>query len=587
MKNWLRAALLSGFYGLWFLVFTWPLGTRLTTAFLADPAGDANQFVWNVWHFDQAIVWGRNPFVTNWLFYPQGTSLLMHTYTPVLGLLGLVVGNPILAVNLGLLLSATASGAGAYLLARRWVRSPVLALLAGFVFAYSPYKLQRLSQHVNLELTATVPFYVLAFLRAFEFTAGRWLPRVRSWGAVAACAGLGVLTLLSDYYVLFGLLYFSLAYAAWFGLRLGRIRWRAGRTWAGLVGLLAVSHVLVRLLRMSGLPEKSIWWGGDLVSFLMPPASSRWVYWDWAARLLHNPKVFNAPGSIENTVFIGYALPLLALLLGILRWWHRRPASARFADPGGRPLAWVLVVFLLFTIPSVRVLGHERLNLPTAALHFIPFLNNLRCPTRWIMMVGLLLPIVSFSALEAAWAGRLKPATQLGFSLLLFAVVLVEFWPRPFPLQSISAVPRAYRQVAQLPGTSLITIPLGIVDGTRQVGRFNPVQLFYQTQHHQKLPTGYISRVSPAQFASLDAEPVLHALLLAQTRPDSVVAAPGPTPAEVRDFLARYRPAAFVVEPAYRNQPVHQRLRQLLLLVPGYYYEQPVDSLVLFAPPGR
>ena len=583
MKNWLRTALLAAFYGLWFLVFTWPLGAHFTTAMLAEPGSDAGLFAWNVWHFDQAVAAGTNPFFTTWMFFPHGTSLVLHAYTPLLGLLGLVVSTPLLAVNLGLLLSAAASGTGAYLLARRWVHSPVLALLAGFVFAYSPYKLQRLSQHVNLELTATVPFYVLAFLRAFEFEPGRWWPRVRSWRAVAACAGLGILTLLSDYYVLFGLLYFSLAYAAWFGLSLGRIRWRAGRTWAALAGLLAVGHVLVRLLRMSGLTEKSIWWGGDLVSFLMPPPSSRWIYWDWAARLLHNPKVFNLPGSIENTVFIGYALPLLALALGGLRWWHRRPASARFADAAGRPLAWVLVVFLLFTIPSVRVLGHERLNLPTAALHFIPFLNNLRCPTRWIMMVGLLLPIVSFSALEAAWARHLKPTVQLALSLLLFAVVLVEFWPRPFPQQSIHAVPRAYQLVAALPGTSLITIPLGIVDGSRRVGEFKAEQLFYQTLHHKKLPTGYISRVSPEHFASLDAEPVLHALLLAQTRPDSAGAAP--TPGQVQDFLRRYQPAAFVVEPRFRGQPAHQRLRQLLL--PLGYHEQLVDSLVLFTPPGR
>ena len=582
-RRWLRITSLLLFYGLWFFVFSWPLAPHFASAFLADAAGDANQFVWNVWHFDQAAAAGTNPFFTSWLFFPQGTSLLMHTYTPVLGLLGLAVGSPILAVNLGLLLSAAASGTGAYLLARRWVHSPILALLAGFVFAYSPYKLQRLSQHVNLELTATVPFYVLAFLQAFEFAEGHWLPRVRSWRAVAACAGLGVLTLLSDYYVLFGLLYFSAAYAAWFGLRLGRLRWRNWRTWAGLAGLLAVSHVLIRLLRMSGLPEKSIWWGGDLVSFLLPPPTSRWVYGEWAARLQHNPAIFNAPGSVENTVFIGYALPLLALGLGLLRWWHRRPASARFADPSGRPLAWVLVVFLLFTIPSVRILGHERLNLPTAALHFLPLLNNLRCPTRWIMLVGLLLPIVSFSALEATWRSRLRPAAQAGLSLLLFAAVLVEFWPRPFPELSFSAVPRAYRQVAALPGSSLITIPLGIVDGTREVGRFNPVQLFYQTQHRKKLPTGYISRVSAAQFASLDAEPVLHALLLAQTRPDSAGAPP--TPNQVQHFLRRYQPAAFVVEPRFREQPAHQRLRQLLL--PLGYHEQPADSLVLFTPPAR
>ncbi|WP_092670958.1 hypothetical protein [Hymenobacter arizonensis] len=121
-------------------------------------------------------------------------------------------------------------GCRGYWLARRWIQSPWLCLLAGFVFAYSPFKLQRLTQHFNLQFTATIPVYILVFMRAFEFPEGQFLPRVRSWYAVAGCFVLGLFTVLNDYYVLFGMLYFSLAYASWYWLRLGQMRWRAGRT---------------------------------------------------------------------------------------------------------------------------------------------------------------------------------------------------------------------------------------------------------------------------------------------------------------------------------------------------------------------
>ncbi|GAB2858956.1 hypothetical protein [Hymenobacter ruber] len=571
-------------YGAFFVVFTWPLGAHFSTSFVAVPGPDTSQFFWNAWHFREAVLSGHNPFFTNWLFYPQGSSLLMHAYTPLIGVLSLLLGNEMLAINTALLLSYALSGTGAYLLARRWVKSPLLALLGGFVFAYSPYKLQRLPEHYNLVLTATVPFYILLFLRAFTFREGQFLPLVRSWRAVAGCVALGIVTLLSDYYVLFGLIYFSLAYAAWFWFGLGRIQWRRWPAWAWLVGILVASHVLIRMLHLAGLKDNGIWWGGDLVAYLLPPPTSRLMYWDWAARLAHSPKIFNLPGSIENTLFIGYALPLLALVLGIMRLTRRRPASARAQDAQGRPLAWVLVIFLLLTVPSLRILGHERLNLPTALLHFVPFFNNIRCPTRWIMMVGLLLPIVSFSALEAAWQGRLRPAGQVGLTVLLAAIILAEFWPRPYPRQSTASIPAVYVEVAKLPGTTLIPIPLGILDGNRQVGHLEAGEMFYQTLHRKKLPVGYLSRVSPALFALLDQDAVLRPLLRLQTNPDTVQPAP-PTARQLRAFFHKYDPAAFVISPAYRDQSIHAYLRQLLQ--PYGYREQLVGGYVLLAPPAK
>ncbi|AIZ62849.1 hypothetical protein PK28_02605 [Hymenobacter sp. DG25B] len=578
MKYWLRLALVTGFYVLLFVLFTWPLATQLTTAFPTRPGtgGDSLLYIWNFWNFREAVASGHNPFYTDWLLYPEGSSLWMHAYMPLLGLLNVLLQNEMLTINLGLLISYALSGTGAYLLCRRWVRNPVLCLLAGVVFAYSPYKLMRLPEHYNLVLTATVPFFVMAFLDAFAFETGRFLPQVRSRRAIIWCLGLGLLTLLSDHYVTFGLLYFCLAYALWFWLRLGQLNWRRWQTWLGLAAVLLVSHILIKQLRNLGVPDYGgPWWGGDAMSYLLPAPNSRFLNFGWAQRLFQNGNVYNMPGSVEIVVFLGYALLALGLLVAL---WPNRLASRRHLDAAGRPLAWVLLFFVLLTLPTLRVYGKNHLNLPTALLHFIPFINNIRVPTRWVMMVSLLLPVVSFSALEAIWQNRLPPRWQTALSGLLLGLVLLEYWPKPVHLTTARDIPAVYAEVARLPGTTLFPVPFGLLDGNRQIGVVQTEQFFYQTQHHKKLPIGYFSRVSPEVFARFQQDTVLRRLLAVQTHPDTIPPAV-PTSAQVQAFLRKYQPAAFVVHPDYQNQPVHHYLRQILL--PLGYVERQIDGYSL------
>ena len=184
--------------------------------------------------------------------------------------------------------------------------------------------------------------------------------------------------------MLFGLLYFPLLYAAWFWFRIGRINWRGHRAWLGLAVILVIGDCVVWGLRHHHFNENSgLWWGGDVSAYLMPPATSRFLYRP-GRHGSPQCRVFLTPGSLENTVFIGYALPLLALVLWALRLARRRELSARFRRRSGAarwPGCWL--VFLMLTVPTLRIYGHDGLNLPTALLHFIPFFNNIRCPTRW------------------------------------------------------------------------------------------------------------------------------------------------------------------------------------------------------------
>ncbi|TGE20603.1 hypothetical protein E5K00_21655 [Hymenobacter aquaticus] len=575
-RGWLL--LVAALYAVVFLAWTWPLGAHLADGFPAMPHGDAAIYVWNVWHFREAVLAGSNPFYTNWLLYPQGASLVMHAYIPIVGLFNLLIGQELLAINLFLLLSYVLSGTGGYLLSRRWVRHPLLGWLAGLVFAYSPYKLLRLQGHYNLVLTATVPFFVLAFLRAFEWEDGwRW-PRVKSWAAVGWCCALGLVTLLSDYYVLFGLLYFALAYALWFWLRLGQIRWQRPRTWLWLALGIVGSHVAIRLLRLAGPSDNGgFWWGGDVLGYLVPPAASRYLDVAWAARLHSSPAIFNTPGSIENVMFLGYTLPLLGLVLAL---WPGRPASARHLDAAGRPLAWVLLFFVLLTLPGLRFFGKDLLNLPTSILHFIPFFNNIRCPTRWVLLVSLLLPIVVFSALEAWWQPRLRRGPQWSFGLLLLGCVALEFWPKPTPVQYATELPAVYKAAAKLPGAAMLPLPVGLLDGHRQLGIVQPEIFFYQTRHRKKLPAAYFSRIAEERFREFEQDPVMRTLLALQQAPADTVAAP-PLPAQAAAFRRHFGPALVVVHPDWRNGPAHRYLR---LVFPDFTERTFPDGYVLLAP---
>lgn len=566
-------------YALVFGAWTWPLAAHFATAFPSVPDGDGSMQLWNVWHFREMLLTGHNPFYSNWLLYPEGASLLLHTYTPIIGLINVPIGNEMLALNLVLGLEYVLSGLGAWLLVRRWVQQPVLAWLAGFIFAFSPYKMLRLIGHYDLLLTATVPFFVLAFLQTFTFEPGRLWPAVRSRAGLGWCLALGIISLFSDYYITFGLLYFSLGYALWFWLRLGQINWRRPRPWLVLVVGLVLVHIALRLLRLAGVPDNSgFWWGGDVVSYLMPAPNSRWLRFDWAQRLFTNAKVYNMPGAIENIMFLGYALPLLGL--AVLAWPGRRALSARHTDPQARPLAFVLLFCVMLTLPAVRFMGKDLLNLPTGALHLIPFFNNIRCPTRWVLLVSLFLPLVVFAGLEARWTSWL-PRWRWGLSVGLALAVGVEYWPLPPPLATSRAVPAAFRAVAALPGEALLTVPVGLIDGYREVGKVDLTYFLYQPYYRKKLLSAYISRIPTARFDAFAHGDALLSNVLRLQRAPADTLLPQTTAAEVKAFRSRFRPAAVLISPNWRDGAAHRYLRAAF---PDFTQEVFADGYVLLSP---
>src|SRR5690606_9794291 len=129
-------------YSLVFLIYTRPLISYFTDGFISPPQhGDSPVFVWNVHSFYETVIHNNNPFYSYSQLYPIGGDLIMHSNLLIIGLVNLLVNNPILSINLMLYLSFVLSGIGALILCYKHCQSFGWSLVAGFIFAFCPYKL--------------------------------------------------------------------------------------------------------------------------------------------------------------------------------------------------------------------------------------------------------------------------------------------------------------------------------------------------------------------------------------------------------------------------------------------------------------
>jgi 4-amino-4-deoxy-L-arabinose transferase-like glycosyltransferase len=135
---------------------------------------------------------------------------------------------------------------GAYLLARRWIRSPLAALMAGWIYAFSPYRIGRyIIEQIDILSTAWIPLFVL-FLLAFLDQ-----PRWRRALAAAVCL---FFQLLSSWYNGAYCLVF-LAFAFLYYWLEGRLPWNQRKLWWGLALLVGIPAILLSPLILPMLHE--------------------------------------------------------------------------------------------------------------------------------------------------------------------------------------------------------------------------------------------------------------------------------------------------------------------------------------------
>ena len=178
------------------VAWTLPISAHVSTHLPGEMVGDNVTFLWNFWWMRKTLAEGISFFHTTYLFAPVGADLTLHTHTALPAFVGATVLRALsntAALNVTIIGSIALSGIGAYALAWRLVRERTAAVIAGLIFACSPFVAAHLMGHFNLMTAWMVPWFALSSLEAVRRGSVQW--------AIAA----GVLlagTAYGDYYLL-------------------------------------------------------------------------------------------------------------------------------------------------------------------------------------------------------------------------------------------------------------------------------------------------------------------------------------------------------------------------------------------------
>ncbi|ABG60242.1 hypothetical protein [Cytophaga hutchinsonii] len=543
------------FYTLLSIFFTWPLLVHLHEGFISpDTMGDSSSYIWDVYIFKNNIANNNPLFHTEKVLSPIGGNLWMHGYMPGMCSFSLLFKNNFLGMNLYIMLHFILSAFGAYLLSMYLNKNKLISFIIGAAFSFSAYKMLRLTEHYTLVLTATIPFYILCFLKAFDFSTKSFLPVIISKKHFYLCILLGFLTILNDYYATFYLLYFSFAWFAFYKfypywINLSRIK-KTGMLLILFIGM----HLIIEPLVIHGFDDKGgIWWGGNMLAFFIPNDNS-WLYNNASLEPLTSI-AYRGMHNLENQLFLGYSIIFVGIILLYNFFKNNLPKETA-------PWIFITAIFFLLATPIIYFGSHKIIYSPTAIIHFIPFFNNIRCNTRTVMMIELTLPIIA----GYFWAQTIarKPNILYSYALpvLLLFYMIVEFKPKPYNLLVNADAPAIYDAVAKSPNNKVLIMPTGVNDGLHHIGNFNNLEHFYQTIHKKSITGGYLSRVSDKVFESYQNDSIMNTLILLSENanyPFSI-----PSQSQITTFNNTFNVDMYLIKPDYINTNAEKYIIVLL-----------------------
>ena len=469
------AAVFGGFVLLTVVVF-WPWVIHLNSVLLGPPEDNLQDF-WNTWY----AVAGHGPhfFHTRLLYFPDGVSLYYQSFAYpqvfAVAVLSKMFGSDIPTLltlhNATILASFPIAATGAFVLVRHFTKNQAAAGIGGFIFAFNPWHVQMAMHHAHVSGIEFIPFFVLAYLLAIER---------HSFGWLAAAVLLYVLSALMCWYFLFYLGYFIVFHFIWEIFRRHQLpdRWHMRTAAITLGGCALLLSPLIVPMAIEA-TDKTVYargadaFGADLLAYVAPPPTHFLAGWTQAfyARL---------PGNAwEGTVYLG------AAIITLLAWWYvrrRKTETARYV------LAGIVTFWVIACGNSLHVGGYglHFLHMPSNVLSKLPFLANVRTPSRAVVMVYLFAAIgmgavIAFILEEPT--GRRKLAAAA-----IALLIVVDFYP--VHLTSTPAVcPPQFAMLRNDPDRDFGVVSLP--------GGYRPQNLamFDQTCHGRPLAGGNTSRV--------------------------------------------------------------------------------------------
>jgi len=342
---------------------------------------DPTLYIWSLHWWPWAITHGLNPFVSYYIWYPQGFNMTWATSVPAAALLVLPLtwlANPIVSFNVLSLLAPALSAWVTFLLARYLTWDTSASFIGGYLFGFSSYELGQLLGHLSLDFIFVVPLLVLLVAQRIRGDLSR--PRFAAAFAIALLVQLGLSSEVLATSCFFGAITWLIFLAFSAQEERQRLWIVAGDiTLAGaIMAVLAAPFLFFAFKGLAEVPpaiHPPEDFSADLLNYLFPTQMTR-LGGNFFVDIAHR-----FPGNLsEQGAYLG--LPLILILILQLTEVSRRLCL--------KPLLVTLAVLLLFSLgPSLHVAGiRTDLWLPWRLGLHLPLIRQ-ALPARFSMFVAL------------------------------------------------------------------------------------------------------------------------------------------------------------------------------------------------------
>jgi hypothetical protein len=372
----------------------------------------------------------------------------------------------LLVYNLLLLSGFALSGAGMFLLVRALTRDTPSALIAGFVFAFLPFRFMHYA-HLELVMTQWMPLCLWALHRTV--TGGR----LRD--GLLTGLFLALQTLSSFYYGIFFVTWLvPVGLALFIGVR-GSFSWRPIRALAA--GAVLAAAIVAPVTAPYFAARRSV--GERRMSEVEFYSATPQNYLAAHPRNAMYGELTAGLGGQERELFQGVAVPLIA----VAGLWP--PISAA-------RIGYAVAMVVAFEVS----LGTNGMAYPWLRDHALPY-RGLRVPARMAILVGLSLAIlVGYGTAHLSRRWR-QPWARYA-TLAVIAVLVVSEYRSTLVLKNVWLKPApVYDALADKPDAVLLELPLVIPDVALE-----PVYMYFSTWHWHRLVNGY-SGFSPVSYHKL------------------------------------------------------------------------------------
>jgi hypothetical protein len=485
-SRWLAWAAAMAAYSLLTLIYLrpiWRVGGDHLAPSLNDPLFNLYVLKWSARQIRLGLpdLWNAN------LFYPTRGALALsdHLLGPAaqLALFLAIVPNAIAGYNVLFFTAFVATALAVCWVCRRTGLSWPASLLAGWMYAFSPFRLSHLS-HIQILIAQWAPLTLWFWDRLLAERTAKNAARFLAFYVLSLTGGCYL-----AYMIHIPLLVLLLNRAGVEGR--GIVSGRSLRILVP-VGLIAGAVVLalflpyLRIARSLRLErtEEEVWkFGATPASYVTPSRES--LYFGPEARDLLRLGFGERVREIykpERALFPGF-LPTTLFLVGAAGCWRRRREAPWSAWERGIAISG-FVCFLL-TFPWVYA----------PLMRVVPGLSGMRVPARFYAFASLALAVFAGRGVDLLRERMPGPRSRAALAAALAGMLALELAPQPLhwsPLPREEDFPAVYRWIAREPEVRAL-VELPIHDDTRE-----NQYLYYSTLHWKPLANGYSGYMPPS-----------------------------------------------------------------------------------------